>query len=203
VIDLAGDGTLTIAPPEELEALRRGRRTSRDVALPGDETVPLRGIGGKALELAAEIDPGRAGRVVLLVRRSPDGAEETGIWYDAKEGILGLDMSRSTGREDVVYTQGPIDTGGVFRAADYPHPRATVEAPLALRAGEPLRLRVFLDGPMLEVFANGRQCLTQQVFPARADSLGVALRAEGGDAALRTLDAWEMGPAAFTNSAAK
>ena len=45
-------------------------------------------------------------------------------------------------------------------------------APLELRSGERLKLRVFLDRTMLEVFANGRQCLTQRIYPTRGDSLG-------------------------------
>jgi len=44
----------------------------------------------------------------------------------------------------------------------------------------------------VEVFANGRLCLTRRIYPTRPDSLGVALFAEGGPARLRALQAWEM-----------
>ena len=81
----------------------------------------------------------------------------------------------------MVYTQGPLDTGGIQRLG-LRSPRTTVEAPLSLPPDEPLRLRVFLDKPMLEVFANDRQCLTQQVFPSRKDSLSVKVYARGGQA---------------------
>ena len=52
---------------------------------------------------------------------------------------------------------------------------------------------------MLEVFANDRQCVTQQVFPSRKDSLGVKIYARGGEAIVRTLEAWDMAPARFVN----
>lgn len=197
VIGLAADATLTITPPDELKTLRRDHRSVGAQALSDGADWPLEGIAGKQLELAVEIEPGAARTIGLAVRRSTDGAEETVIEYDTAANVLRIDMSRSTRREDVVYTQGPLDTGGVFRAGDYPNPRATVEAPLKLATVEPLRLRIFLDGPMLEVFANDRQCLTQQVFPSREDSLRIVLRARGAGATLRSLDAWDMAAARF------
>ena len=45
---------------------------------------------------------------------------------------------------------------------------------------------------MVEVFANGRQCLTQRIYPTRPDSVGVSLAARGGGVAVRRLDAWKM-----------
>ena len=66
------------------------------------------------------------------------------------------------------------------------------EAPFILRPGETLKLRIFLDRSMLEVFANGRQCVTQRIYPTRADSLGVSLFARGGSALCRSVEAWDM-----------
>ncbi len=47
---------------------------------------------------------------------------------------------------------------------------------------------------MIEVFANGRACLTGRVYPTRADSLGLGLVARGGSARLFSLSIWEMRP---------
>ena len=46
--------------------------------------------------------------------------------------------------------------------------------------------------PSVEVFANGVQCVAMRVYPTRADSIGVSLRAQGQDATLNSLDAWQM-----------
>jgi beta-fructofuranosidase len=45
---------------------------------------------------------------------------------------------------------------------------------------------------VVEVFVNGKQCVALRVYPGREDSLGVSLRAQGRDAALKSLDAWQM-----------
>jgi sucrose-6-phosphate hydrolase SacC (GH32 family) len=199
VLTLADDGGLNIAPAEELQSLRRDPRGLADRAIPADGETTLEGIRGDCLELAVTLDPGSAREVGVKVRCAPDGAEETAIWYRPADGVLSIDMSRSTTRTDVVYTENPLDTGGIVLASDYKTPRETTEAPLKLRPGEPLRLRIFLDKPMLEVFANDRQCLTQQIFPDGADSLGVKLCAKGGTATARRVEAWDMAPAKFEN----
>ena len=46
---------------------------------------------------------------------------------------------------------------------------------------EPLRLRVFVDKSVVEVYANDRQAICRRVYPGRPDSLGVALFARGGE----------------------
>jgi beta-fructofuranosidase len=46
----------------------------------------------------------------------------------------------------------------------------------------------------VEVFANDRQAIGRRVYPARADSLGVALFAKGGSARCKSVKAWEMTP---------
>ena len=66
------------------------------------------------------------------------------------------------------------------------------EAPFELKAEEPLRLRIFLDRTILEVFANDRQCLTQRIYPTRADSMSVSLFSTDGKAAFTSVRAWDM-----------
>ena len=65
-------------------------------------------------------------------------------------------------------------------------------APLTLGPDEPLRLQIFLDRSVLEVFANERISITSRIYPTRADSVGVALLAEHGEARLNALDAWQI-----------
>ena len=57
---------------------------------------------------------------------------------------------------------------------------------------ELLTLRVFVDKSVVEVFAGDRLCVAMRVYPGREDSLGVSLRAQGRDAQLNSLDAWQM-----------
>ncbi|MGB2823984.1 MAG: glycoside hydrolase family 32 protein, partial [Phycisphaerae bacterium] len=198
VLSLEPDGSPRIVPAAELETLRRNPRTIPPASLAADGETTLDGVRGDTLELAVEIDPGQARRVGLKVRCSPDGREETGIWYDPAAKKLTVDMSRSTLRTDVAYGQSPLGTGRRPTPTSK-HPKPTVEAPLELGPGETLKLRVFLDRPMLEVFANDRQCITQQIFPDGKDSLLVKACAEGGQAKLLGGQAWDVAPAKFVD----
>lgn len=193
------DSTLQIAPAKELEALRRNHRDVAPMALAADEETTLPNVRGDSLELSLEIDPGQASEVGIKVRCSPDGKEETAIVYSPATKTLKIDMAKSTLRSDVVYTYKVLEIAWRNDLRTGEHPRSTVEAPLELKTGEPLRLRVFLDKPMLEVFANGRQCITQQIFPENREAIGVKVLARGDAAALRSGEAWDMAPARFVD----
>lgn len=70
--------------------------------------------------------------------------------------------------------------------------RVPETASLFVAENEPLKLRVFIDRSIVEVFANGRQCVAVRVYPGRADSVGVSLRSQGRETVLNALDAWQM-----------
>ena len=58
--------------------------------------------------------------------------------------------------------------------------------------GKTLRLQVFVDRSILEVYANGRLCFTRVVYPGEKD-LGLGLFASGGTATVKSLTVWAMG----------
>lgn len=170
---LGEDGTLRMRPVPEIETLR-GRAVSwRARTLADDAPRPFPEVVGDSCEIALEVRPMGAKRMGLLVRRSPDGSEETRLYYDAETQELVFDAARS----------------GVAGR------RIVERAPFTLRPGEPLRLRVFVDRSVVEVYANDRQAICRRVFPGRPDSLGVSLFAEGGKAHFKNVRAWEMHPA--------
>ena len=70
--------------------------------------------------------------------------------------------------------------------------RAPETAQLYVDKKETLKLHVFIDKSVVEVFVNGKQCVAVRVYPGREDSLGVSLRARGSAAKLKLLDAWQM-----------
>ena len=176
---LAPDGGVLTEPAAEIEQLRYDPRRVEAMEIPGNGEVHLESVGGKAIEIETVIDPGAAREVGLYVLRSPDGAEKTRIsffpnnhpWFGI--GSLQIDVSVASLRNDACARTPEI-------------------GPLALEEGEPLRLRIFVDRSIVEVFANGRQCLTLRAYPDREDSRGVSLFARGGAAKLVSLDAWRM-----------
>ncbi len=147
---------------------------------PAAEVEKLRGkhLGGDAagdcLEILAEINPGDAPLAGLALRIAPDRSEQTLIYYDREQRIICVDRSQSS----------------TDKSAD----RTMQTGPFLLGRGEPLRLHIFLDGSVVEIFANDRFCLTARIYPADPRSTGIALHAVGGTATMASFDAWEMKP---------
>jgi len=71
-------------------------------------------------------------------------------------------------------------------------PRIPESAPVFLGEDETLKLHVFIDKSIVEVFVNGQQCVAQRVYPGLDDSDGISFRAQGRDMKIVSLDAWEM-----------
>jgi beta-fructofuranosidase len=66
-----------------------------------------------------------------------------------------------------------------------------VVAPFALKEGEDLTLRVFIDKNFVEVFANDRQAAATAI-PFVAENTGINLFSKGGDIEVKTLKTWKM-----------
>jgi beta-fructofuranosidase len=183
-LTLGPDAQLRIAPVDAVTALREGGQHVGETLLPANQDVVLESIQGNTMELALEIDPQLSRWVQLNVLRSPGAEEQTSItfynfdrklsvWYDTP-GVITLDGTRSSTNPDTWIR---------------PPEKAVME-----RGDGPLRLRVFLDRSVVEVFVNEKLYLAMRVYPGRDDSLGVSLRAQGREATLKSLDAWRLKP---------
>ncbi|HUT31259.1 MAG TPA: glycoside hydrolase family 32 protein [Sedimentisphaerales bacterium] len=167
-----------VEPAGDIESLRYEHQHVDTMTLAANKEVVLENIHGNALEIVAEIEPKSAPMIEMNVLRSPNGEEFTRImffgerWYRG-ESVVGIDSSRSSILADV-------------------RCRAPEMGPVSIGKNEPLKLRVFVDRSVVEVFVNGRQCVAVRVYPGREDSIGVSLRSQGQDAVLKSLDAWQM-----------
>ena len=174
VLSLGSDGMLRMNPPEEIEKLRYNGKQKTNLMVQADSEMAIEGIGGNSIELAVEMNAQDAKQCGIKVCCSPDGAEQTLVYYDAIEKKLKIDTNKSS------LTEGPN----------------SVEAgPFELPADEPLELRVFVDKSVVEVFANGRQAVMRRIYPSREDSVGVRLFSTGGPVRVTTFEAWSMMPA--------
>ena len=173
VLSLDDDGQLRMDVPEEIEALRQGAFRKQNFALPAGTDAIVDGIGGSSLELAIEMEGSEDSAYGVKVCVSPDGQEETSVFYDAQEKLLKVDTRGS----------GPHDT-----------PKAVEAGPLELKPGERLKLRVFVDRSVVEVFANGRQAVARRIYPERSDSVGVRLFSKGSDAQVHVFEGWDIAP---------
>lgn len=200
---------ITLAPEDKLDPIRqepagdfaslRGnheRLTNRN--LPANKDVILKNVSGNTLELIAEIDPKDAQAIELEVLRSSDGEEKTRILIQPERGyaprLFGLDEQRARRSSGAVMFDTVVTLDN-SRSSSLPEAQSRPpEVDSFLREkGEPLKLHIFIDRSVVEVFVNGKACVAARVYPGREDSLGVALRAQGSDAELLSLDAWQMG----------
>ena len=169
---LGEDGTLRMQPVKELQMLRSHEKSWNAMTLADGETKTLESVVGNSCEIAIDVEMGTAPRCGLKVLASSDGKEETLLYYDTNAKELCFDATRSgvEGRKVVEHL------------------------PLELKPGEPLKLRVFVDKSVVEIYANDRQAICRMVYPSRPDSLGVVLFANGGQARFNSVKAWEMAP---------
>ena len=169
-------------PVTELEQLRGApKRVAPQTITTGVTPLAAQGIAGKAMEIAAEFEPGTAREFGLKVRTG--NGEETVIGIDPRAGQLIVDRTHSG------------------QVAFHPDFSARETAPLPVENGR-VRLRIFVDWSSVEVFGgDGRVVITDQIFPA-PESEGVQLYAIGGTARLVSLEAWPLASAWSTAAAA-
>lgn len=194
-LTLIGRDELGQEPAGDIESLRTRHLGAEPRTLPANREVVLPGVEGKALEIDLEIDPCGSPMVELDVLRSPAREEFTRISFYKQRGYRDWEKCGNWNREDVLAATDSLITLDTAYSSQLPDvlSRAPETAPFHLPPGEPLRLRVFIDRSVVEVFANGRQCVAARVYPGRDDATGVSLRAQGGEARLLRFDAWEMG----------
>jgi beta-fructofuranosidase len=164
-------GRLGVQPAPEVEHLRAAALPleARRIA----DGWRWAGAAGDALEIALTL-PAQPGAGGLRVRASADGAERTVITYDRSAGLLTVDREKAS--------------------LDPAARRGRASAPLDL-AGEDLRLRVWVDRSMVEVYAADEICLTTRVYPTRRDATGVEVFGSAGAPEVGHAGVWALGDA--------
>jgi beta-fructofuranosidase len=182
VLTLLPDGTLGIEPVLELKVLHRTPRRLSDQKIVSNGPLLLRGFESDCAEIEAEIELGDAHQAGLRVRSTADGTEQTLIGYDRDSQRLFCDTTSSSTDPQTEKLPRPLLGRGMESGT------------LELKGNEPLRLRIYIDASVIEIFANGRVSLTDRVYPASVASVGMGLFAKGGTASLRSMTLWNLMP---------
>jgi len=188
VLSLDAGGHLLINPPEEFASLRRNGRRQETLTVAAGHELRLENIRSDCMELALEARVPQDGAFGVKVRMSPGGEEQTSIVVDVSAQTISVDTSQSSLNPEI-YRAFPL-----LRNADWRKDVSLQQAPFTLGTDEPLHLRIFVDRSILEIYANGRQCVTQRIYPTRDDSLETALFSRRGTASVLTVDAWDIVP---------
>jgi sucrose-6-phosphate hydrolase SacC (GH32 family) len=152
---LHDDGHLGVRPVPELEALRGPCLATLENVTLAEANGTLARLNGRMLEIQFEARIPAQERCGVKVRRTPDGVEETLIYYDGRHGTFNINRDRSSLTANV-------------------HQRGTQGGPLHLPDGV-LRLRIYVDHSMIEAYANERKSITSRAYPSRNDATGLLL----------------------------
>ncbi len=170
-LSLNAKGAFTSKPVPELQRLREAKLCDQSLRISAN-TQLLRGIEGNHLEIEMICRPGGDARFGLDLLRSSNGDELTRVLYDAVEKQLIVDQRRSSLN---------------------PHcDSKTYEASCPLEDGR-LRLHIYVDGSVIEIFANDTTCMATRSYPTLPDSRKVNLFTKGGAAEVESLRAWRLG----------
>lgn len=168
------DGQLGIEPIEEMRQLRGAQLLNLQNVRLDVANECLQHIRNDSFEIELTFGPGAVHQYGISVRRTPDGEEETVLFYDQDRERLGVDRNKST--------------------LDVRERTTGIQEGLLELHGEPLNLRVFVDRSLIEAYANGQKCLTTRAYPSRLDALGLLLHGER-DIQIISMQMWEIKPA--------
>ncbi len=173
-ISLAADGSLVQKPYSGLTAMRTATTVTHNTTLNGTES--LAPVSGRQIELLGEftVSSGKMGFNFLK-----SGDNKVALTYDAASGNLTLDMTSlsRTVNDGRAY-------GGVYSAA----------LPKRVAEGEKLKLHVYLDGSIADIFVNDTWAYSVRLFPNDAAQVEAEAFATAATPAL--IQAWTLDPKA-------
>ena len=191
VFSIAKNGQLDQRPVEELKKLRFNHRTNKAIRLNAGKEHRFANISGTCMELGLTIKSGSYETVGVKVLQAADGSEETIIGFDSKRKTLYVDFGKST--KGVSNKHNRFERWCLENHKELKQEYVTrQELPFELGDGEDLNLQIFIDQAVIEVFANNRQVLVQNVFPSDRKSNEVSVFTEEGDADISRIEAWDM-----------
>jgi sucrose-6-phosphate hydrolase SacC (GH32 family) len=166
---LREDGRLGVEPIEELQSLRTEKLICMVNKSSQEVNKLLKNVKGDMLEIRLELYSEKVKQFGIKVRCSPEGEEETLIYYDQ------VCEKFNVNREKTSLNQEELTNG--------------VQGGKLELNGENLRLHIFLDRSMLEAYANGLKSLTTRVYPSRKDSLGLKI---WGNVTVKSIEVWKL-----------
>ena len=154
---LIGEEDIRIEPAGDVESLRRDHQHVGRMTLAANSEIVLDNIQGNAMEIVAEIDTKNAPMVEMDVLRSPNKEEVTRIMFFKDRGFR--NRERNTQKSLIT-----IDSSCSSILPDV-RTRAPETGSVSIEPDETLKLRVFVDKSVVEVFVNGKQCVALRVYP--------------------------------------
>ena len=169
-ITLGSDGQLIQQPYSGLTGMRSETAYEKTLDLLGQES--LSPVSGRQIELLGEFTVGSGAMGFNFLKQ---GSHQASLTYDADLGTLTLDLT--------ALDRTPNDNGsykGIYSAS----------LPEKVAVGGQLKLHVYLDGSIADIFVNDRWAYSVRLFPTDASQIEAEAFATAQTPA--TLKAWTL-----------
>ena len=194
-VEVSKAGTVAVRPSPEVKSLR-GEPLTITTALDdlenGDKLAKTKRGATPAVEHCVEIEPTASGTVVLSLYDDEIEGESIELSFDFATGALRLVLEFAWDDSD-----GELSERMTVCGVNPDLPNA--DGAFKLREGEPLRLRVFLDHSVIEVFVNDRAAISGRYYPKSANepdrcaaAYSVAAKAIGRPLGITSWEAWNI-----------
>ncbi len=186
-LSIGSDGdSVDMKPAGDIESIRGNCTKMPSFELPANQEILLDGISGNSYELQVDIDDQGASAIELNVLRSQLKEEFTRIIVYRERGVWSLAHRPFVKNTLVTLDNACSSVDETARA------RPPETASVRLLSDESIRLRIFVDRSVVEVFINERRCVAERAYPVLEDSVGISLKAVGRAARIERLQHWEM-----------
>ncbi|WP_222863701.1 malectin domain-containing carbohydrate-binding protein [Natronococcus pandeyae] len=186
-LSLTDDELLAVEPIEELASLRQEKLLEMNDADPALVNDALENVEADTVEMRLVLESEGASQYGFVCRRTPDGEEQTLVFYDEElhDGEIRTDRTETSLDDDLMEWEAErsdLETTGPVPGFDH--------------AVEPLELRVFVDKSLIECYLNGLKSVTTRAYPSREDANELRLYHDG-DLTVRSIEIWEMDEVEF------
>ena len=172
---LADNGELVQKPFSGLTGMRSGTKFER-ASFDLDGTLDLSPVQGREAEILGTFTIGKSPFGLRLFK---NGTKACTITYNPASSSITVDFSS---------LDRLINDGGVYNGV------YTLPMPEFLRRGTDLKLNVFVDHSILDIFVNDRWASSIRLFPTDAQALGIEAFSSNGTTAVNSLQAWTLSP---------
>lgn len=174
------------APLCDYTSLHKDHIQKKNVVLSKKNKVSFPEMRSDAFEMVVNLKADKIPNTLEIeVLRSDDGEETTKITFMKEQG--GMYAILPNTRDSVIMIDS-TNGSQADSASVYP-PEI---APVVKDASEDLKLHVFVDKSIVEVFVNDRKCILGRSYPEKGDSLNVTFNARGSDGEIESIDFWNM-----------
>ncbi|MCB2295762.1 glycoside hydrolase family 32 protein [Clostridium algoriphilum] len=162
---------LYMQPVKELEMLRENHKKYENICV-SKSWIPE--IKGRALEIIAEIEiTDNLTEFSIDVLCSEDHKERTSIEYNSNNESFSVERNKSS-------------------LSTLCH-NSKLTGKIKLEKGETLKLHIFIDHSILEVFANYRESISTRIYPIKEDSKNIMISVlQGDNLNVKSFDVWKM-----------